>query len=198
MLVGLTIAVFSPSVTMQWLLSHKVSDAYFFEGLQGIPSHLITGLPANLMILLPVDERTAVKLPLYAVAALAWFLGLWFCAKFRKTQWPQSAQVSLAFVVALFLSALTMPHLLYYDLCVLLPAGFLLLAKNGPLPTDKVLRFIGASGWIAVSAFLPFLLAFTEYKTLPLLLEIILLSLFLILLWTLDRRFRLATRAVTG
>jgi hypothetical protein len=197
LLVGLTIVVFSPSVTMQWLLSHKVSDAYFFEGLQGIPSHLITGLPANLMILLPVDERRAVKLPLYAVAALAWFLGLWFCAKFRKTQWPQSAQISLAFVVGLILSALTMPHLLYYDLCVLLPAGFLLLAKNGPLPTDRVLRFIGASGWIAVSAFLPLLLTFTEYKILPLLLEIILLSLFLILLWNLNRRFRLVTRAVT-
>ena len=198
LLVGLTIAVFSPSVTMQWLLSHKVSDAYFFEGLQGIPSHLITGLPANLMILLPVDERRAVKLPLYAVAALAWFVGLWFCAKFRKTQWPQSAQISLAFVVSLILSALTMPHLLYYDLCVLLPAGFLLVAKNGPLPNDKVLRSVGTVGWIAVSAFLPFLLTFTKYKTLPLLLEIILLSLFLILLWNLDRRFRLGTHAVIG
>jgi len=54
-LVGLTVVIFSPSVTLQWLLSHKVSDAYFFEGLQGIPSHLITGLPANPTIAAHID-----------------------------------------------------------------------------------------------------------------------------------------------
>ncbi len=190
LVLALTVALFSPSVTMQWLLSHKVGEAYFFAGLQGIPSHLITGLPANLLVLLPLDARPAAKLPLYGGAALMWLMGLWFCARFKKTQWPSSVQISLAFVVALFLSALTMPHLLYYDLCVLIPAGFLLLAKNSPLPTDDVLRAIGGLGWIAVSAFLPLLLAFAQSKVLPLLLELILLGLFVILLARLHRNAR--------
>jgi hypothetical protein len=182
-LVLLNVVLFSWPLTVRWLLSHQVSEAYFFEGLQGIPSHLLTGLPANLLVLLPLDARRAAKLPLYAGAALMWLFGLWFCARFKETQRPVPAQISLSFLVGVILSALTMPHLLYYDLCVLLPAGFLLLARSGPLPTDKIMRAVGATGWTTVSLFLPFLLAFTHYKMLPLLLELILFALFVILLW---------------
>ena len=181
-LIALTILAFSPSVTLQWLLSHKVSDAYFFEGLQGIPNHLLTGLPANLMVLFPVNERRAVKFPLYAAAAALWLFGLWFCTRARWSQLEGSAKVSLTFVIGLVLSSLTLPHLLYYDLCVLLPAGFLLLAKNGPLPSQKGLRTIAVLGWITVSGFLPLLLSFTKQKLLPLSLELILLILFMLLL----------------
>ncbi|HEV8725959.1 MAG TPA: glycosyltransferase family 87 protein [Candidatus Binatia bacterium] len=181
-LIALTILAFSPSVTLQWLLSHKVSDAYFFEGLQGIPNHLLTGLPANLMVLFPVNERRAVKFPLYAGAAALWLFGLWFCTRAKWSQLEGSARVSLTFVIGLILSSLTLPHLLYYDLCVLLPAGFLLLAKNGPLPSQKGLRTIAVLGWITVSGFLPLLLSFTKQKLLPLILELILLILFMLLL----------------
>jgi hypothetical protein len=181
-LIALTILAFSPSVTLQWLLSHRVSDAYFFEGLQGIPNHLLTGLPANLMVLFPVNERRAVKFPLYAGAAALWLFGLWFCTRAKWSQLEGSAKVSLTFVIGLVLSSLTLPHLLYYDLCVLLPAGFLLLAKNGPLPSQKGLRTIAVLGWITVSGFLPLLLSFTKQKLLPLSLELILLILFMLLL----------------
>jgi hypothetical protein len=181
-LIALTILAFSPSVTLQWLLSHKVSDAYFFEGLQGIPNHLLTGLPANLMVLFPVNERRALKFPLYAGAAALWLFGLWFCTRAKWSQLEGSAKVSLTFVIGLVLSSLTLPHLLYYDLCVLLPAGFLLLAKNGPLPSQKGLRTIAVLGWITVSGFLPLLLSFTKQKLLPLSLELILLILFMLLL----------------
>ncbi len=181
-LIALTILAFSPSVTLQWLLSHRVSDAYFFEGLQGIPNHLLTGLPANLMVLFPVNERRALKFPLYAGAAALWLFGLWFCTRAKWSQLEGSAKVSLTFVIGLILSSLTLPHLLYYDLCVLLPAGFLLLAKNGPLPSQKGLRTIAVLGWITVSGFLPLLLSFTKQKLLPLSLELILLILFMLLL----------------
>jgi hypothetical protein len=181
-LVALTILSFSPSVTLQWLLSHKVSDAYFFEGLQGIPSHLLTGLPANLLVLFPVEDRRAVKLPLYAGAAALWLLGLGFCMKAKWSQLENSARVSLTFVIGLILSSLTLPHLLYYDLCVLLPVGFLLLAKNEPLLAQTGLRKIAVVGWIIISGFLPLLLVFNRQKWLPLILELILLVLFLLLL----------------
>ena len=186
-LIALTILAFSPSVTLQWLLSHRVSDAYFFEGLQGIPNHLLTGLPANLMVLFPVNERRAVKFPLYAGAAALWLFGLWFCTRAKWSQLEGSAKVSLTFVIGLVLSSLTLPHLLYYDLCVLLPAGFLLLAKNGPLPSQKGLRTIAVLGWITVSGFLPLLLSFTKQKLLPLSLELILLILFMLLLRHVNR-----------
>ena len=189
-LIVLTIALFSVSVTLQWLQSHRVSDAYFFAGLQGIPSHLITGLPANIMILFPVDERAAVKLPLYAAAAALWMFGLWFCSRNDMLRLAESAQISVTFVVGLVLASLTLPHLLYYDLAVLLPAGVLLMANDGPLPQQKGLRAIGVTGWIVVSAFLPLLLGFANHKALPLILELILLTLFIGLLCRLNQALK--------
>jgi hypothetical protein len=181
-LILLTLVMFSWPVTTQWLLSHRVADAYFFSGLHGIPSHLLTGLPANLLILFPVEQRGWIKLPLYAAAAALWLFGLWFCLRFNKTRIDEPARLSIAFLIGLVLSALTLPHLLYYDLCVLLPAGVLLLAERGPLPRQPGLRKIGASAWLLVSASLPLLLIFANRKVPPLLLELILLFL-AILLW---------------
>jgi glycosyl transferase family 87 len=191
-LVVLTISLFSFSVTSQWLQSHRVSDAYFFAGLQGIPSHLITGLPANLMVLFPVDERAAVKLPLYAGAAALWLFGLWFCCRHDMLRLAESEQISVMFVVGLVLASLTLPHLLYYDLCVLWPAGALLMVHDGPLPQQKGLREIGVTGWIVVSAFLPLLLGFANQKALPLMLELILLTLFIGLLIRLNHALKSA------
>lgn len=186
-LIGLTILIFGTGPTTQWLVSHRVSDATYSSGLQGIPSHLITGLPANLMILFPVEQRAAVKFPLYAAAAVLWMLGLWFCFKMGKTHEDQSRNISLSLVIGLLLSSLTMPHLLYYDLCLLLPAGVLLIARSGPLSGQIQSRWIAIFGWIVISAFLPLLLAFANNKVLPLVLEMILLSLFIALLWHFSR-----------
>jgi Glycosyltransferase family 87 len=182
LLIMLTIVLFSPEVTSQWLASHKVSDAYFFEGLHGIPSHLVAGLPANVMILLPVHERSLAKVPLYAGAAAAWLIGLWFSARLKQSGLQWSTQISVVFLIGLMLSSLTLPHLLYYDLCVLVPAGFILLGKNGPLPDVKEFRTLAVLGWISVSAFLPLLLTFADQKILPLILELILLALFVLFL----------------
>jgi hypothetical protein len=143
---------------------------------------LITGLPANLMILFPPEARAALKWPLYAGAALLWLVGLWYGAKLARTQLADPTWISLALVLGVLLCALTLPHLLYYDLCVLLPAGVLLLGKHGPLPYDKAFRFIGIIGWIVVSTSLPLLLAYNEQKMLPLILELLLLILWVALL----------------
>jgi Glycosyltransferase family 87 len=194
-LIVLTAAAFSTPLTIQWLLSHRVSDAYFFSGLQGIPSHLLTGLPANLLVLFPINQREVVKLPLYAAAAAMLLFGLWFCSRFKKLQMAESAQISVAFVVGIVLSSLTLPHLLYYDLCILLPAGVLLLARDGALPKQSGLQAIGVSGWVVVSGFLPPLLLFANQKLAPLLLELILLILFVRLLKQLNQFCKLTPRA---
>jgi hypothetical protein len=177
-LLHLTIGLFSWPVMLKWVLSHRVSDVYFFSGLQGIPSHLITGLPANLMVLFPIDERDAVKLPLYTAAALFWIFGLLFCWRFGKLQVNESTQISVAFIIGLFLASVTLPHFLYYDLCLLLPAGVLLLAKSGPTFRFSGLRSVAVIGWIMISGFLPPLLVFANQKMLPLVLEILIVLLF--------------------
>jgi hypothetical protein len=175
---ALTTVLFSPELTVKWLQSHRVSDLTYSSGLHGIPVHLITGLPANLMILFPLEVRPTVKLPLYAGAALLWLVGLRYGIKLARANLSDPTWISLALVIGVLLCSLTLPHLLYYDLCVLIPAGVLLLAKNGPLPDHIRYRDIGVVGWIVVSGFLPFLLAYSQEKLLPLILELFLLSLF--------------------
>lgn len=186
-LIVFTILTFGTGPTMQWLLSHRVSDATYSSGLQGIPGHLITGLPANLMILFPVSQRASLKLPLYAAAAAFWIFGLWYCHNLAKALRNPSVALTISFIIAVSLTSLTSPHLLYYDLCVLLPAGVLLLAQNGPLSGEKRLRWIAVGAWIAVSAFFPILIAFAQYKAVPLILELILLTHFCALLSLVNR-----------
>jgi hypothetical protein len=176
-LLASTVVFFSPELTLHWLQSHRVSDSIFSAGVHGIPSHLITGLPANLMVLFPPDARATLKWPFYAAAALLWLVALSSGFKLARAKLSNSTLISLLLVLGVALCSLTLPHLLYYDLCVLLPAGVLLLAKNGPLGSQSGIRSIGVIGWVVVSAFLPFLLIFTEQKLLPLTLELILLGL---------------------
>lgn len=180
----ITMLVFGPELTLHWLQSHQVSDAMYSSGQQGIPSHLITGLPANLMILFPVEQRAAVKWPLYFGAAMLWVVGFYYASKIAKTQSDNLTGLAVALIIGVCLSAITLPHLLYYDLCVLLPAGALLLTKS----ERKDLRQIAIYGWILVSGFLVPMLAFASSKIIPLILESILTVLFFVLLRRLNRQ----------
>jgi hypothetical protein len=179
----ITLLSFGPELTLHWLQSHQVSDAMYSSGQQGIPSHLITGLPANLMILFPVEQRGAVKWPLYFGAAMLWVAGFYYAIKIAKTQADHLPSLAVALILGVCLSAITLPHLLYYDLCVLVPAGALLLAKSA----RNDLRQIAIYGWILVSGFLVPMLAFASSKIVPLICEVILTVLFFVLLQRLAR-----------
>jgi hypothetical protein len=179
----ITLLWFGPDLTLQWLQSHQASDAMYSSGQQGIPSHLITGLPANLMILFPVEQRAAVKWPLYFCAAMLWMVGFYYAIKIAKSQADNLPSLAVALIIGACLSAISLPHLLYYDLCVLVPAGALLLAES----ERKDLRLIAICGWILVSGFLVPMLAFASLKIIPLILESILTVLFIILLRRLIR-----------
>ena len=178
----ITLVGFGPALTWQWLLSHQVSDAMYSSGQQGIPSHLITGLPANLMILFPVAQRAGLKWPLYFGAALLWLVGIRYAIKLAKPNIDNLPGLAVALTIGVFLSAITLPHLLYYDLCVLVPAGALLLTDAGPWAGRKELRRLAVLGWVCISGFLAPMLAFAHVKLIPLLLEIILTGLFFVLL----------------
>jgi len=178
----ITLLGFGPELTLQWLRSHQVSDAMYSSGRQGVPSHLITGLPANLMILFPVGQRATLKWPLYFGAAILWLVGFYYAIKIAKTAGNDSRILAVALTIGVCLSAITLPHLLYYDLCVLVPAGALLLGKSGARLGRNDLGRIAICGWIFVSSFLIPMLAFANAKTIPLILELILTVLFFVLL----------------
>jgi len=181
-LLTITILGFGPELTLHWLQSHQVSDAMYSSGQQGIPTHLITGLPANLMILFPVEQRAAVKWPLYFGAVMLWLIGFYWTIKITKADMDNFHSRAIALIIGACLSAITLPHLLYYDLCILVPAGALLLAKIQPWGSGKELRRLAILGWFIVSAFLAPMLAFANMKLIPLLLELILTGLFFVLL----------------
>ncbi|MGZ8443911.1 MAG: glycosyltransferase family 87 protein [Candidatus Binatia bacterium] len=193
-LLVVTLLGFGPNLTQQWLLSHQVSDAMYSSGQQGIPSHLITGLPANLMILFPVAQRAALKWPLYFGAAMLWVVGFCYAIKIAKGRLDNVSGLAIALTIGICLSAITLPHLLYYDLCVLVPAGALLLTKSGPWAGRKELRWLAILGWLCVSGFLAPMLAFANIKLIPLLLEIILTGLFFVLL----RKLGQISRPIAG
>jgi hypothetical protein len=181
-LAALTISLFSPALTMQWLQSHRVSDSIFSSGLHAIPGHLITGLPANLMILFPQHLREDLKWLLYTASAALWFFVIWFGVKIVRYGIADRVSNSIMVATGCMLCALTLPHLLYYDLCVLLPAGALLLSNKEPLFTGTTFKAIALTGWITISSFLPILLTYSKQLLLPLLLELLLLILFVIFL----------------
>jgi len=189
----ITVFAFGPELTLQWIQSHRVSDAMYSSGRQGIPSHLITGLPANLMILFPVEQRAAVKWPLYFGATILWLVGFYYATKRIKTPSDKLPGLVYALIIGVCLSAITLPHLLYYDLCVLVPAGALLLGKSAPQHGRNDLRNIAIGGWILVSGSLLPMVAFASAKVIPLILELVLTVLFFFLLRRLVPTKRYAT-----
>jgi hypothetical protein len=84
--------------------------------------------------------------------------------------------------VAIILLPITSPYLLYYDLCIFLPAGVLLLRTEWPPSMSVSLKRIALIVWLSINAYM---LAFTTVQAhlfLPLLLGLLLLGLFLRLL----------------
>ena len=182
-----TALIFSPDLTIQWLWSHKMSDATYSSGLYGIPTHLVTGLPANLMLLFPTSMRPIVKLPIYLAIGVLWFIGFLYCIRLSRTNMSDQSKISLMLIIGLFLDSIGLPHLLYYDLCVLLPVGILAMAKNGPIPREAALTPIAMIGFISISGYLVLFLTVRSHVALPLLLEFILLGLFASVLFRVHR-----------
>ena len=82
------------------------------------------------------------------------------------------------------------PHLLYYDLCVLIPAGFLLMARNSLLPKDIQVRIPTGCVWLCVSAYLPLFLFFKPRLEMALTLEIVLLLFLLFFMVAIGRAIK--------
>jgi hypothetical protein len=190
-IIGANLLLFSPALIAQWLASHRLSDTLFTHVQYGIPTHLITSLPADILLLLPASVRAAAKWPVYGTALLFWLIGIYYCWKIHRGTWEQRTKISLTLVLSCVLSSIALPHLLYYDLCVLIPAAFLLATKNSLVPNVIGTRALVALAWISISAYLPIFLSFKPGVVMALMLEIILLGFLVCLLSRISRAMKM-------
>src|SRR4030095_2630795 len=82
---------------------------------------------------------------------------------------------------------ITSPYLLYYDLCIFVPAGIILLGNGWPALPSVSLKFIGLIGWLSISGYMLAFMTLPAHLVQPLLLQFILLGLFYELSKTLDK-----------
>jgi hypothetical protein len=82
---------------------------------------------------------------------------------------------------------ITSPYLLYYDLCIFVPAGVILLGNGWGALSSVSFKFIGLIGWLSISAYMLAFMTLPEYFVQPLLLQFVLLGLLFKVSKTLDR-----------
>jgi glycosyl transferase family 87 len=189
--VAANLLLFSSVLISNWLASHRLSDTLFTHAQYGIPVHLITSLPADILLMFPASSRSALKWPIYFGALLLWLIGLWCSWKINAGTWDSRTKISLTLSIGCVLSSLALPHLLYYDLCILIPAGFILASTNNVVPRTIATKTLARLAWITVSLYLPIFLLFTNNVARVFTVEMILLVVFVFLLVRITRAIEL-------
>jgi len=184
--VTMNLLLFSPELITRWVTSHELSDMLFTDSRYGIPAHLVTSIPADILLLLRSETRAIWKWPIYFGALSLWFAGLWYCWKICRAELAWRTQVSLILAVSCVLSSLVLPHLLYYDLCILIPAGFLF-ATTTKLVHLKRTTTPARLAWLSITLYLVIFVLFKANAVFSLILEMILLAFFLFLIVRIDR-----------
>ena len=186
-LIGLTVILVPMTVTISWLYSLQLRETLSYAGVYKIREYLVTSLPADILLRLPIELGANIKWAIYIAAATLWFAAAWRCKKLIDfNQLTEFSKISLTLLVALMLLPITSPYLLYYDLCIFVPAGVILLG-NGWRASSVSLKFIGVIGWLSISAYMLAFMTLPEHFVQPLLLQFILLCLLYKLSKTLDR-----------
>lgn len=186
-LLAANLILFPSEITLSWLKSFRVSDAIFSAGMYTLPTHLVTSLPSSLLMLYPVSQRSLVKLPLYVAVAALWLIGFWRCRRLARANLGDHQKVSLMIAIGLILLPLVVPHMLYYDLCTLVPVGVILLRENLLTSQAAFLKGSAWAVWLAISSYFPLFLAFDPNAIQPLVLESVLLMFFAGMLWTFNK-----------
>ena len=186
-IIAANLIVVPVAVNMNWLYSVRVFEFIFSTGSYEIPTHLLTCLPVNLLLAMPLELRATLKWFIYSAAALLWLAALWKCKKIAQSNLDESLKLSLILTVGIFLLPLTSPRLLYYDLCLFLPAGVILLGNDRLGSESLPLKRLALTAWISISVYMLVFMNVAARVELPLMLELILLVLFADLLRRIDR-----------
>jgi len=186
-LIGSTVMFVPMTVTRSWLYSLQLRETLSYAGVFKIREYLVTSLPADILLMLPIELGSSIKWPIYIAAATLWLAGAWRCKQLiNSTLLTEFSKISLTLIVALMLLPITSPYLLYYDLCIFVPAGVILLGNGWPALPSISLKFIGLIGWLSISGYMLAFMTLPEHFVQPLLLQFILLGLLYKLSKTLD------------
>jgi Glycosyltransferase family 87 len=187
-LIGSTLISVPMTVTKSWLSSLQLRETLSYAGAFKIREYLVTSFPADILLMLPLELGRRIKWPIYIAAAAIWLAGAWRCQKFiRSTTLDEFSKLSLTILLALMLLPITSPYLLYYDLCLFVPAGVILIANGWQASLSGSLKIIGLIGWLSISGYMLAFMTLPEHFAQPLLLQIILLGLVYTLRQTIDR-----------
>jgi hypothetical protein len=187
-LIGSTVMFVPMTVTISWLYSLQLRETLSYAGVFKIREYLVTSLPADILLMLPIKLGTSIKWPIYIAAATLWFAGAWRCKKLmNSTLLDEFQKISLTLIMALMLLPITSPYLLYYDLCIFVPAGVILLGNGWQTIQSASLKFIALIGWLSISGYMLAFMTLPEHFVQPLLLQFILLGLLYKLSQTIDQ-----------
>lgn len=129
-------ALFGKAMLVAWLECLKLSDRIYSDPNFGVNVGMATSLPRAVLHLLPPESRLKAKLFVYAGAFILACLGLvavYFVQRGGSSNVSAfSTQQKLKYALCIGCLALpcVVPHLFFYDLCVLLPTCFFALLPD--------------------------------------------------------------------
>jgi len=172
----LNVLVLGPAIAAKWLHCLSVADKTY-----EFPSYLLICLPAAILVAAPKTMTAAAKALTYLLSLLLSLCGLWKC--YRLMLSCSSAELAnvLSLAIGSLLAPLVVPHLLFYDLTCMVPAGMLLLGCRSIRRFHTLYR-LAMLTWLGLNAYmLIFFLIGTRYAV-PLVPALALLAVYLLVL----------------
>lgn len=169
-------------VFVAWIRSLQLSDAIFSGDEYRVPVHLLTSIPADLMMRVTSEARASLKPLLYGLSAGLGLFALWQCRKILCSRLPGELGRLAVFTTSLGILPLASPHLLYYDLVTLFPMGLILLGKEWSEPPLKGLRRLVLLSWSSIGAYFLLFSFVGRFSPSSLILLLILLALWALFL----------------
>jgi len=113
---------------------------------------------------------------LYGLSASLGLFALAQCRKILRSRLPEELGRLAVFATSLAILPLTSPHLLYYDLVILFPAGLILLGRRWSKPPLEGIRRMVLLSWSSIGLYLLVLSFVGHFSLSPLILLAILLA----------------------
>lgn len=165
-LVALTLGIFGLDVCKLWLGAAALTEKVYLSPTSGVARHLAVSVPRFILFTVPAQLLPVVKPITYGLAGLLILGSIFLCWR-RTRALSETTAVKLAFVIGSLLIPLAAPHLFYYDLCVWIVPGLLIMAGDFTDFDDTKLRLRALTLWLIVAVY-PFLFRFTMSMYLPL------------------------------
>ena len=177
-----------------WIRSLRWSDAIFSGEDYQVPVHLVTSIPADLMMRFSPDARGLLKPVLYGLSVSLGLFSVWQCRRILASRLPEDMGRLAVFAASLAILPLSSPHLLYYDLVTMFPMGLILLDRRWGQPPLHGLRRMVLLSWVSIGAYFLFFSFVGGFSPSSLILLLILLTVWVLFL---QKAVRVSTMAIS-